>query len=113
MRMIDPSAPLTEAASPPTERLTDGQPAALARTDYESPDGRFSVGVWTCTPGRWRIAYDENEYCRILSGRGAVIAEDGSVRPIGPGDEFVIPAGFTGEWLVEETMTKTWVIALP
>ncbi|MCC6927001.1 MAG: DUF861 domain-containing protein [Novosphingobium sp.] len=41
------------------------------------------------------------------------MAADGTVRPIGPGDEFVIPAGFSGEWLVEETMTKTWVIALP
>lgn len=113
MHLIDPAAPVAEPASPLAERLTAGTPVGTARTDYESPDGRFSVGVWTCTPGRWRIAYDENEYCRILAGKGALIAADGSVQPIGVGDEFVVPAGFVGEWLVEETMTKTWVIALP
>lgn len=113
MHPIDPTGPLNEPASPPADRLVSGQPEGWARTDFESPDGRFSAGVWRCTPGRWRIAYDENEYCRILSGKGAVIAADGTVRPIGPGDEFVIAAGFSGEWLVEETMTKTWVIQLP
>ena len=113
MRLIDSSAPLDEPASPPAERVIEGSPEGWARTDFESPDGRFSAGVWRCTPGRWRIAYDENEYCRILSGKGALIGEVGSLQPIGPGDEFVVPAGFRGEWLVEETMTKTWVIALP
>lgn len=113
MRMIDPSLPASEPASPPADRLISGNPVGLARTDYESPDGRFSAGVWTCTPGRWRIAYDENEYCRILSGKGALIGRDGTLSPIGPGDEFIVPAGFVGEWLVEETMTKTWVIAWP
>ncbi|MCC6927000.1 hypothetical protein [Novosphingobium sp.] len=58
MRMIDPAAPITEPASPPDERLLAGRPVGTARTDFESPDGRFSAGVWTCTPGRWRIAYD-------------------------------------------------------
>lgn len=113
IRMIDPALPLGEEASPPADRIVAGNPVGHARTDYESPDGRFSAGVWTCTPGRWQVCYDEEEYCRILSGKGAEIAGDGTFWPIGPGDEFIVPAGFRGEWLVEETMTKTWVIALP
>lgn len=102
-----------EAADPPTDRVVAGTPRAIVAPLYESADGRVLAGTWTCSPGRWRIAYDETEYCRILAGRGALIGADGVVTPIAAGDEFVVPAGFAGEWLVEETMRKRYVVVLP
>ncbi len=113
MHALDTSNAASEAANPPKDRIVSGDPQAVVRLGYASPDGKFSAGTWTCTPGRWRVQYDEVEYCRILSGKGAVIDADGRAHPIKPGDEFVIPAGFVGEWSVEEEMTKTWVIVLP
>lgn len=100
-------------ADPAPDRVVSGDPRATLWVYHESDDGRFLAGVWECTPGRWRIAYDEQEYCQILSGTGALITADGDVSPIAAGDQFVVPAGFSGEWEVTETMTKNWVVMLP
>ncbi|MDO7837380.1 cupin domain-containing protein [Sphingobium sp. HBC34] len=102
-----------EHAGPDPDRIVSGTPVAKVRTLVESEDGRISAGMWTCTPGRWRVSYDEYEYCRILSGKGAVIDESGTQTEIGLGDEFIVPAGFVGEWLVTETMSKHFVVLIP
>ena len=102
-----------EPSNPPADRIIRGDPQATVQAQHESADGKFHVGIWTCSPGRWRIRYDEQEYCRILSGTGAVIDSAGKVHTLAAGDEIVIPPGFVGEWDVTETMTKTYVISLP
>ncbi len=99
-------------SDPSEDRVIEGRPRASVRGLYTSPDGRFSVGEWTCTPGRWRVSYDETEYCRIISGYGTLTDHSGDRVPIIAGEEFVIPAGFAGEWEVIETMSKTWAIYL-
>ena len=86
MHALDTSNAAPEAANPPKDRIVSGDPQAVVRLGYASPDGKFSAGTWTCTPGRWRVQYDEVEYCRILSGKGAVIDADGRAHPIKPGD---------------------------
>jgi len=113
MIFLSESASVPVAADPASERIVAGEPNATVTTTYSSADGRFATGTWTCTPGRWRVAYDEEEYCRIITGRGAVIDANGVSRSICAGDEFVIPAGFTGEWEVDEVMAKIWVVMLP
>jgi len=110
MIILDYSAIAPQPSGPPADRVTAGAPVSTVRVAYESPDGKFSAGTWNCSPGRWRVRYDEYEYCRILAGSGAVIDAEGNARAIKSGDEFVIPAGFVGEWLVVEDMTKSWVI---
>ena len=113
MIRLDATRCMPEPSNPPADRIISGDPQATVQALHESADGKFHVGIWTCSPGRWRIQYDEQEYCRILSGSGSVIDESGQAHPLSPGDEIVIPAGFVGEWEVIETMTKTYVISLP
>lgn len=105
-------APEWEAADPTAERLIEGTPTASITTLFASVDGSVAAGTWRSSPGRWRVLYDETEYCRILEGEGAVIDDQGRVCEIGPGDEFMVPAGFRGEWLVRTPMTKRYVVIL-
>ncbi len=61
---------------------------------------------------KWRIEYDEWEFCHILSGRSIVSEEGGGSREVGAGDSFVIRPGFKGSWEVIETTRKEYVIRL-
>jgi uncharacterized cupin superfamily protein len=81
--------PLGAFAPKPTS-LTEGQSEANAKL-WTSPDGRTSIGVWECTPGRFTADRSKAaEYCHIISGSATVSNQDGSVvRRIGPGAEEV------------------------
>jgi uncharacterized cupin superfamily protein len=102
-----------EPGAPPPDRLISGAPAFETWSQYESADGRSFAGLWRATPGAWRIAYDEWEYCEILEGVSVITDQAGMARTYGPGDRFVIEPGFTGSWEVVETTTKRYVIRLP
>jgi uncharacterized protein len=103
--------PLGGFAAKPTS-LTDGQTEASARL-WTSPDGRTSIGVWECTPGRFAADRSKTaEYCHIISGSATVSNQDGSVaRDIGPGDLLVLPLGWTGEWVIHTHMRKLYFLS--
>jgi uncharacterized cupin superfamily protein/catechol 2,3-dioxygenase-like lactoylglutathione lyase family enzyme len=105
--------------SPPTEpedyfvaeeKRIEGNPKQSVWLEYQDPTGRFCTGLWASEPGAWRIAYTEQEYCRILEGRSVITDDAGHAVRVGPGDEFTIPAGFTGTWRVLEPTRKRFVI---
>lgn len=100
-------------AGPAPERIIQGAPAAQLAEAFSTADERVSAGYWCCEPGRWRVVYDETEYCRIIAGQGVIHGADGWRLVLGPGDEIIVPGGFIGEWEVTETMTKTYVAILP
>lgn len=95
---------------PPTEKIISGRPLQRIWSHYTGSSERFSVGVWECEPGAWRVHYTEEEYCRILTGRSLLTNADGVVREVVAGDEFVIPRDFKGIWEVIECTRKTYVI---
>ncbi|MBI1417640.1 MAG: DUF861 domain-containing protein [Limimaricola sp.] len=99
-----------EIARPAPEKLIEGDPV-FTTWNVEEHDGVFA-GIWQATPGTWAIAYDEWEYCRILSGVSVITEEGEPARRVGPGDAFVIRPGFRGTWQVVETTTKDYVIRL-
>lgn len=92
------------------EKLLEGNPRQTLWNQYTDPSGQFCVGIWRSEPGRWHIAYTEEEFCQIIQGRSLVTDEDGNMLSVGPGDSFVIPRGFRGTWEVVETTTKRFVI---
>lgn len=102
-----------EEALTPAEKCVTGRPVQRTWNRFTSADERFFAGTWEAEPGCWRVAYTEHEYCRILSGRSILRDLQGNEQPLGPGDQFVIPAGFQGEWEVLETTRKTYVIYQP
>lgn len=100
-----------ETGTPAADRLVSGNPR-FTTWNVEEREGRLYCGIWQSTPGKWRIAYDEWEYCRILSGISVITGEDGTVLTVGAGDSFVLRPGFAGTWEVIETTRKEYVVLL-
>jgi uncharacterized cupin superfamily protein len=90
-----------------------GQAVQRSWNHFSSSDEKFFAGLWEAEPGCWKISYTENEFCQILSGRSILRAADGKESILEPGDNFVIPAGFEGEWEVIETTKKIYAIYQP
>lgn len=99
-----------ETERPAPEKVISGEPV-FTTWNIEEDDGLYA-GIWQSTPGKWRIAYDEWEYCKILSGRSVITDDAGNVREVAAGDSFVIQPGFKGTWEVIETTAKEYVIRL-
>ena len=102
-------------ATPETERPAEGKVLAgdpvFTTWNLHTADGLYA-GIWRCTPGAWRIAYDEWEYCRIREGYSVITDASGSATHLRAGDSFIIHPGFTGVWEVVETTVKDYVIRL-
>lgn len=98
-----------EAGQPAEGRVIEGSPQFRTWNVEEAGNGLFA-GVWESTPGKWRIEYDEWEYCRILSGVSVITEDGGAARTVKAGDSFVLRPGFKGSWEVVETTRKEYVV---
>ncbi len=99
-----------EVSRPAADKVLAGDPVHTA-WNIEDRDVLYA-GIWESTPGKWRVSYDEWEFCHILSGV-SVIGEDGGVETrVSAGDSFVLRPGFKGTWEVIETTRKEYVIKL-
>lgn len=92
------------------DRVVEGDPQHESQTFFTSEDGKMFSGSWTSTPGKWHAFADKDEYCHIISGKCALISEDGNRWEFGPGASFMIPNGFRGYWEIIETTTKHFVV---
>ena len=109
LRLTAEAAP-AETGAPAPDRLLSGNPE-FTTWNVEDRDGLY-CGIWRSTPGKWRIDYDEWEYCHILEGHSILTEDGGEPRHIRAGDSFILRPGFTGTWEVVETTTKDYVIRL-
>jgi uncharacterized protein len=105
---LTPDAARPETERPAPEKVISGDPV-FTTWNVEERDGLY-CGMWQATPGKWRIAYEEWEYCRILSGRSVITDDSGAAHAVGPGDSFILRPGFRGTWEVLETTRKDYVI---
>ena len=106
---IDATAIEPETGKPAAGRLISGDPQ-FRTWNAEEADGGLYAGIWESTPGKWRIEYDEWEFCHILSGVSVIAEDDGNARTVRAGDSFVLRPGFKGSWEVLETTRKEYVI---
>lgn len=97
---------------PDPDKVISGDPRFTTWNLEEREDGTLFCGIWEATPGKWRISYDEWEYCRILSGHSVITGDDGTAHELRAGDSFVLRPGFSGTWEVIETTRKDYVIKL-
>ena len=97
----------------PQEKLLEGNPRQTVWLQYSDTSGQFMAGIWHSERGRWRILYTEQEYCRMLEGVSVITDQAGVSLTLHPGDECVIPAGFSGTWEVLEPTRKRFVIYEP
>lgn len=103
-------AVLPETARPDPAKVIRGDPVHTT-WNLEARDGLYA-GIWQSTPGKWRIAYEEWEYCRILEGVSIIAEDGGATHTLRAGDSFVLRPGFTGTWDMVETTRKDYVIRL-
>jgi uncharacterized protein len=100
----------SEISRPDPGKVVSGDP--VHRTwNLEERDGLW-CGIWESTPGAWRVAYEEWEYCRILAGVSVLTGDGAEPMTVQAGDSFVIRPGFAGVWEVIETTRKDYVIRL-
>jgi uncharacterized protein len=103
--------PLTaEVSAPPADRLIAGTPELQVRNYFGDTSQQFFAGRWSATRGKWRVRYTENELCVMTAGRVVIESTTGERSSFGPGEAFVIPAGFTGTWEVIEECAKIYAI---
>ena len=99
-----------EVSEPPADRLLVGTPELQARNYFADPSQQFFAGRWSASRGKWRVHYTENELCVMTAGRVLIESATGERSTFGPGDAFVIPAGFSGTWEVLEDCAKIYAI---
>jgi len=102
-----------EHSSPDPAKLISGRPVHTASNYYTDAAQQFFSGVWSSTEGKWRIQYAEHEFCALLEGHVRLESDDGSATEFRAGDNFVIPAGFSGTWETVAACRKLYVIYLP
>jgi uncharacterized protein len=107
---VDPEEALAEVTRPDPVKVLSGDPVHTA-WNIEERDGLY-CGIWQSTPGKWRISYDEWEFCHILAGVSVISEDNGESRRVAAGDSFILRPGFTGTWEVLETTRKEYVIRL-
>ena len=110
---LDENEPEYSEALTDADRCVRGQPEQRTWHHFTSADEKFFAGYWEADAGCWRIRYTENEFCQIVSGESILRDSEGNERRLKAGDNFVIPAGFEGEWEVVETTRKIYVIYEP
>jgi uncharacterized protein len=99
-----------EIGGPAPGRLIFGTPV-FSTWPMDEADGLYA-GLWQSTPGKWRIVYDEWEYCLILEGHSVITSDEGPEWHVRRGDRFILKPGFRGTWEVVETTLKDYVIRI-
>ncbi len=92
------------------EKLIRGESAQSTLNMFSDAGNQFHCGIWQGAPALWRVSYSEYEFCHILQGTIRITDEAGTSITVGPGDNFVIAAGFKGTWETLETAKKIYVI---
>jgi uncharacterized cupin superfamily protein len=100
----------TELSAPPAERVLAGSPQLQVKNYFGDTSQQFFAGRWSATRGKWRVRYTENELCVMTAGRVVIESDSGERSVFGPGDAFVVPAGFAGSWEVLEDCSKIYAI---
>jgi uncharacterized cupin superfamily protein len=118
MTDLKSSAPHIHAASTYDDLADWGpQPDAIAgasrstgRLLFKGPGNSPEIGVWVCTPGRWRLSVPRNEFCYFISGRVRYTATSGAVTEAEAGSCVLFPAGYEGEAEVFETIRLSYML---
>jgi uncharacterized cupin superfamily protein len=111
VRLDTPLEP--DVSVPGADRLLAGVPEHRVWNYFTDSTQTFFAGRWSGTRGKWRVRYTENELCVMTAGRVVITSDSGESGAFGPGDAFVVPAGFSGTWEVLEDCSKVYAIFEP
>ena len=87
----------------------DSEPSRLrGLTLAENADGS-SVGLWACSPGKWRRQVKEAEMAYFIEGHCTYTGEAGNVTEINVGDMVYFPAMSLGMWDIKTSTRKAFI----
>ena len=92
--------------------VVEGTPSMKTYVQHTSADGSMISGYWEATPGTYHATYSEYEFVHIMEGKLTITPDGGAPVVLGPGDAFVVEAGFKGLWKIEQTIRKHFAIKL-
>ncbi len=96
---------------PPLAEPLEGELATHGLTLWEAGDEHVSTGVWQCSPGLSRWAFtDTGEFIHVVAGHMTCTNDDGTSIQVTGGSTAVFPPGWSGTWLIHETVRKVYVI---
>ncbi|WP_420969498.1 cupin domain-containing protein [Bradyrhizobium sp. B120] len=89
-----------------------GEPVSIMRSKiaFKSSTDATSVGVWECSPGRWRRQVAEAEFSTFLSGRCTFTPDGSPTIVLEAGDSIYFHPNTNGEWNIIEAVRKAYVI---
>ena len=65
---------------------------------FSNPEKGALAGIWEAEPHLERCECDFDELCHLLEGHVRLTDGHGTSQEFGPGDSFVVAAGFCGTW---------------
>ncbi|MBX3094032.1 MAG: DUF861 domain-containing protein [Cryobacterium sp.] len=110
LRTADIEWPEPAAFAP--ERVLSGNPVT-STVVVEDASGH-QLGLWRVEPGEFttdHVGYIE--YIHILSGTGRLVDDAGTVTELGPEVTVLMPSGWKGRWVVDDTIVKVYTIIHP
>jgi uncharacterized cupin superfamily protein len=94
----------------PKPNATRGEPVESGKVLFA--DAHSESGVWECTEGAFAARREGyRETFAIISGRGVLRDADGTETQLAPGVLVVTPEGWVGEWDIQETVRKVYVVS--
>lgn len=87
-----------------------GAQLAMTRTAGHTDTPSGGVGIWECTPGRFRRQVIQAEYSSFIEGEGSFTPDGGDPIEFRAGDSIYFAAGSQGEWNIRKTVRKTYLI---
>ena len=109
--LFRPDDLITGAAAKPVPEPS-GEPVSQVRSASLPSTARASnrVGVWECSPGRWRRQVLQAEFCHFLSGRATFTPDEGEPLEIAAGDVVHFPERSLGVWDIHEPSRKVFMV---
>jgi uncharacterized cupin superfamily protein len=93
----------------PLDEATGAEMSTAGVTLWEGDSGA-SAGIWECSPGPSHWVLTTNEVIHLVAGRMTVTPDGGEALEIRAGDVAVFPLGWSGTWLIHETVRKVYAI---
>ncbi len=88
-----------------------GASHSSGRLLHKGPNNQPEVGLWVCTPGRWKLTIPRDELCFFIAGRATYVCNDGEIIEVAPDTLVLFPAGWSGECTVHETLRNTYMLS--
>ena len=100
---LDDLGPVPIPLSAQVSRLT-------GRKYLNDAPGIDSMGIWECSPGRWKRTIMEEEFAHFITGSARFVPERGEPIDIRAGDTIWFPRNSRGVWEISENVRKVYVI---